>query len=196
MSEKYEVEYRALIPGPVFSSLFEKGKEQRSATFNGPVIIHDAYFCRENVRDFKEIEMDTIGSYSLRLRQEEKDGKMEISMNTKTIKNVGDHNAWAEHEISVSSYAECSEIIRTIGFKKFFELTKKRYSFLDEGVTVCLEDIKDFGQAVEIEILTTKENAEESKMNILAYLQRNGVTKDMVVEKSITNLLMKKLSKF
>ncbi len=196
MSEKYEVEFRALITPQIFESLLEKGRKDFSETFSGPLIIQDSYFCPKSVTGFKEIEMDKVGSFSLRLRREEKNNETEISLNTKTIKNEKDHNAWVEHEVSVSSYSEGSEILKTIGFKNFFEFTKKRYQFSDGDIHICLEDIENFGQAIEIEVLTTEDNVDEAKNGILEYLHTYGIEKEMLVEKSITNLLMKKLSNF
>ena len=124
MDKKHEVEHRALITTETFDALLAKGKEECAQSFQGPLAIHDAYFCPQDVRNFNEVEMNEIGSYSLRLRCEVENGAATFSLNTKIIRKAQDHNAWLEHEITLSSFEECREILEAIGFKVFFELKK------------------------------------------------------------------------
>lgn len=196
MEKKHEVEYRALIDIKTFKTLFNIGKKKYSKSFRGPLIIQDAYFCPQHVKKFKEVEMNEVGSYSLRLRREIENGKESIALNTKIIKNIGDHNAWLEREVTVSSYEECKEILKAIGFKIFFELKKSRYSFQDQEINVCLEDIENFQSAVEIEIITSENKTEEAKIKLLDYLKENNIKKENIVKKSITNLLMREKASF
>lgn len=196
MKEKYEVEYRALINTETFKTLLKKGKKDYEQSFHGPLIIHDAYFCPQYVKKFQEVEMDKVGSYSLRLRNEIENGKENITLNTKIIRNTGDHNAWLEREVLVSSYQECREILKAIGFKIFFELKKSRYSFQDQEINVCLEDIDDFQPAIEIEILTSENKAEIAKKKLLNYFKENNIKKENIVKKSITNIIMRDKASF
>lgn len=196
IKEKHEVEYRALIDIKTFKTLFNKGKKKYSKSFRGPLIIQDAYFCPQHVKKFQEVEMDEVGSYSLRLRREIENGKESIALNTKIIKNIGDHNAWLEREVTVSSYEECKEILKAVGFKIFFELKKSRYSFQDQEINVCLEDIENFQPAIEIEIITSENKTEEAKVKLLDYLKENNIKKENIVKKSITNLLMREKASF
>jgi len=196
MDKKHEVEFRALITPEVFSSILEKAKGSTEQAVTGPLFIVDAYFCAKTVTSFKEIEMDKVGSYSLRLRKEEADGKETSTMNTKIIRSEGDHNAWLEHEIGISSFDEGERILGAIGFKKFFELRKNRYSFNDNGVHICLEDIVDFQPAIEVEIMTTNDGIEKAKKDLLTYLSKHGIDEQMIVKKSVTNILMRERAKF
>ncbi len=196
MDKNHEVEYRALINSETFQDLLNKGKKEFASNFLGPLIIKDAYFCPKQVKDFKEVEMDEVGSYSLRVRSEAKNDQHVVTLNTKTIKNEGDHNAWLENEIDISSYDECIKILETIGFKMFFELKKKRFSFKDGEINVCLEDIENFQPAVEIEILTSSDKTEEAKNKLLNYFAENNIAKESIVKKSITNMLMKEQARF
>ena len=196
MNKKHEVEFRALLTDEMFKYFLERGKNISKSNIENPIIIEDAYFCPQKVQSFSEIEMDEIGSYSLRLRRETKKDKTDISMNTKIIQNVGDHNAWLEHEVIVSSFEETRRILEAIGFKCFFEFKKRRYSFHDGEINVCLEDIDKFQPAIEIEILATEDKTAEAKQTLLDYLGSNNVPNDAIIKKSITNILMKKLAKF
>ena len=196
MHKDHEVEFRALIDRATFDALLAKGRAQATKTFKGPLTLIDAYYCAQSVTTFKEIEMDRVGSYSLRLRTERANGSESSSLNTKVIQSEGDHNAWLEHEVSVSSFDEGEKILKAIGFKKFFELRKERYSFNDGDVHVCLEDIADFQPAIEVEIMTTQDATDQAKKDLIAYLSRNGIGQDKIVKKSVTNLLMRERAKF
>ena len=191
MEKKHEVEYRALITAEIFSTLLDKGKTLYTDSFQGPLMIQDVYFCQKNVKTFQEVEMDEVGSYSLRLRREVENDKTSTTLNTKIINNIGDHNAWLEHEIGISSYDESKIILEAIGFKIFFELKKNRYVFQDHDIRVCLEDINNFQPAIEIEILTSEDKTEEAKKKLLDYLDQNCIEKESIVKKSITNMLMR-----
>lgn len=196
MKQKHEVEYRALLDREIFQTLMEHGKKKFQESFKGHITIQDTYFCLRSVKDFQEVEMNNVGSYSLRLRKETNGNKTSITLNTKTIQNAGDHNAWLEHEVSVSSYEECRSILETIGFKAFFDLKKRRYSFQDGEIQVCLEDIENFQPAIEIEILTSADKTEEAKKKLLNYFHKHHINNENVVKKSITNILMRERASF
>lgn len=196
IDNKHEVEYRALITPEVFNLLLGNGRHSCAASFRGPLTIQDAYFCPREVKDFSEIEMNKVGSYSLRLRREISEEITIVTLNTKIIKNEGDHNAWLEHEVVLSSYEEGLLILESIGFKCFFSFKKDRFAFDENSIHVCLESIDDFQPAIEIEILTTEDKTEEAKKTLLDYFAKNNIHEDSIVKKSITNILMKARAAF
>ena len=63
-------------------------------------------------------------------------------------------------------------------------------------MTTNLDIIKTFGTTIEVEIITNKENSDNSKVQIKNYLRTLGILEDQIVPKSITNILMHKMSKF
>ena len=151
------------------------------------------------MNSFKDIEMNEVGSYSLRLRKTgKKDSQIKIEMNTKVITHKGDHNSWEEHEIKVNSIEESFKILESIGFKSYFKVDKIRKIYLikDFDLVLNVESIKDFGTIIEAEIITNEGNSENTKVKIRNYLQTLGIFEDQIVPKSITNILMHKLSKF
>ena len=75
-------------------------------------------------------------------------------------------------------------------------MTKKRYSFRDDEINVCLEDIESFHPAIEIEILTSSDKAEKAKKQLLDFFKKNHIEKNMIVKKSITNMLMREKAFF
>ena len=158
--------------------------------------IIDEYFCPKSVNSFAEIEMDQVGSYSLRLRKKSIDGVAKVDMNTKTITNFGDHNAWEEHEIKIDSFEEAKNILLALGFKSFFILSKVRTLYDFEDMAINIEDIENFGSVIEVEIITTKELAEEAKARIRSFLNSCHIEESQIVPKSVTNIIMKKLAHF
>jgi predicted adenylyl cyclase CyaB len=194
MRNNIEVEIRAIL---------QKGQEEelikKLGDPNSEERIIDVYFCKKEAKSFKDIEMDEVGSYSLRLRKTEKnDSKIKIQMNTKIITHKGDHNSWEEHEIEVNSLEESIAILESIGFKSYFKLDKirKSYSIKEYNMTFNIEIIKDFGTIIEVEIITNEEKSENSKVQIKNYLKTLGILENQIVPKSITNILMHKMSKF
>lgn len=196
MKNNHEVEYRALLTRDVYLNLLNKGKKRYSLNINNPIIIEDNYYCLKKVKSFKDVEMDKVGSYSFRLRKEIINKKELSKLNTKIITTFGDHNAWREHETSVASYDECDNIIKSIGFKKFFTFKKIRHTYKVDDILVCLEDIEGFGPIIEVEIITTSEKEKEAKEKLLAFLKSHNIKTDDIVKKSVTNMLMKKKASF
>ena len=91
-----EVEKRALLKESEYLEISKK-LEGLGAELTKKVNIKDIYFCPVNVASFAEIEMDSIGSYSLRLREQKNGNDEEVTLNVKVITQEGDHNSWAEH---------------------------------------------------------------------------------------------------
>ena len=188
-SKNIEVEIRAHLDNIAeFKEILDRmGAQQASSLY-----ICDVYFCVETATRVEDVEMDEVGSYSIRLRKSKKDGENEhITINTKTIINHGDHNAWEEHEIKVNDFSEAAKILNTTEFKPFFMLEKTRFTYRLDDMEICVEDITDFGGAVEIEIMISRGQEDNAKRKIRAFLMRCGVSEKKIVPKSITNIIMK-----
>lgn len=195
METNQEIEKRALLSAEQLSQ-FRQKLEGMGAKQVAESRIHDVYFCPKAVKSFSELEMNEVGSYSLRLREEEEGRSSEKTMNTKVITSKGDHNSWAEHEITVDSIETAGKILETMGFRPFCDIDKKRKTFKVGRMSVLLEDIRDFGFGVEVEILSSKEDSEKAKREIDDFFKSAGVKDDQIVAKSITNIIMKSKSKF
>jgi len=183
-----EVELRALIPE---LKVFEKTLEGKGATFTKSSYLCDIYFCRKDASSINEVEMHDVGSYSLRLRRAKKDDQEEITLNTKTITNKGDHHAWEEHEVVVNDFEEAARLLTRSEFKPFFKLEKTRRTYTYDEMEIAVEDITDFGGAVEVEIMTAPGEEDASKERIRTFLASVGIGADAIVPKSVTNIVMK-----
>jgi predicted adenylyl cyclase CyaB len=195
METNQEIEKRALLSAEQLAQ-FKKKLESMGAKQVAESRIHDVYFCPNAVKSFSELEMNEVGSYSLRLRDEEEGKSSEKTINTKVITSKGDHNSWVEYEITIDSIETAGKIIETIGFKPFCDIDKKRKTFKVGRMSVLLEDIRDFGFGVEVEILSSKEDSDKAKKEIDDFFRAVGVREDQVVSKSITNIIMRAKSKF
>ncbi|MCX6808841.1 MAG: CYTH domain-containing protein [Candidatus Berkelbacteria bacterium] len=190
-----EVELRAILTEKQRENLFDSVKA-KGGIFESEEEITDHYFCVKTAKSFKEVEMDEVGSFSLRLRKCTKEGKTKTELNMKIITKSGDHHSWKEHEVLVDSFDQADAIVKVLGFKSYFTLEKKRTNFKIDEMLVIAEDIKDFGAALEVEIITSLDKSEEAKAKIKKLLDDLGVAPGQIAPKSITNILMHEKSVF
>jgi predicted adenylyl cyclase CyaB len=183
-----EVELRALVKD---LKTLETQIKETGAEYIGSSSLHDIYFCEKSISTIEGAEMNEVGSYSIRIRKYSKDGTKSTTLNTKIIITKGDHHAWEEHETEVDDFYETAKILSMTEFKPFFELKKTRHEYKLNNLGIFVEDIKDFGGAIEVEILTNPGTEEKSKEVILDFLLKLGLSKDDVVPKSVTNIVMK-----
>ncbi|RME79924.1 MAG: CYTH domain-containing protein, partial [Methanobacteriota archaeon] len=167
----HEVELRVVMREEQEKILLKKLEK---ADFRGEEEISDIYFCPKHFASLEELEMQEVGSYSLRLRRSKKEDKEEKTLNVKIITAEGDHHAWEERETTIGSISKMQQALEAIGFKEVFRIEKKRRTYCLDGMNILLEEIKDFGPALEIEILTTEDKREEAKEKILAFLNSVG----------------------
>jgi adenylate cyclase class 2 len=188
MKKPIEVELRALVKD---LEIVRNNITKSGAKYIGSSTIHDIYFCEKSISTLKGVEMFEVGSYCLRLRRYSKGGTKSITLNTKTITKQDDHHAWEEHETEIGDFSEAAKILQTTEFKPFLEIKKTRHEYKLGNLGIFVEDIEDFGGSLEVEILTTPGLEESSKEKILEYLEKIEVSKDEVVPKSVTNIVMK-----
>ena len=185
-----EVEIRALISD---ISNFKKKLKELGAVYKNKSYLQDTYFCRKDLNKLNQVEMHKVGSYSLRIRKSRRQKeKLKSTLNSKTIIKKGDHNSWIEHEIEIADPRETAKILVQTEFKPFFQLEKYRFFYTLNGLNIFVEDIKDFGQCVEVEIMAESGKQDEAKKKIMVFLNKVKVDKDNIVKKSVTNLIMKK----
>lgn len=190
-----EVEKRALLKQSEYDSILKELKKL-NAKFVKQVKVNDVYFCLKGVKSFSEVEMDDIGSFSLRLREQAEGRDRKVTLNVKVITQEKDHNSWEEHETELESAEEVENILGSIGFKPFCTIRKARKMYKLSGISIILENIEGFGLGVEAEVITSREKGERAKVEIDAIFRKLGISDAQVVPKSITNLIMKINSKF
>ena len=189
MEKNIEVELRALVKDP---KELQKKLTQKGAGYKSSSYLKDVYFCDKKASSVADVEMDEVGSYSLRLRIDRKGDDEAVSLNTKTITTEGDHHAWEEHEVSIDNFREAALILSTTEFKPFFELEKHRHTYQYDDMEILVEEITDFGGAIEVEIMCAPGEEEASKARIRNFLiDELGLDESEIVPKSVTNIIMK-----
>lgn len=189
MDNNIEVELRALVADP---KAFQEKLRQKGAEYVSSSYLKDVYFCDKKANAVADVEMDEVGSYSLRLRVARKGETETVSLNTKTITSEGDHNAWEEHEVKIDNFREAALILATTEFKPFFELEKHRHTYQFSGMEILVEEITDFGGAIEVEIMCVPGEEGVSKAKIRNLLVNElGLSESEIVPKSVTNIIMK-----
>lgn len=184
-----EIEIRALINGGDKDLIRDKIIKS-GAISKGIRSIHDVYYCDNSCQKVEDAEMNKVGSYSVRIRKEVKDGVTSISYNKKTITTEGDHNSWKEEEEPREDFENANQEMLDSGYKFFFDLDKDREKFILDDMEICLEDIKDFGLGIEVEVMATQEESDEVKQKIKTFLKSIDVQEEDIVPKSITNIIM------
>ncbi len=184
-----EIEIRVLIKGRDKNSIREKIIKS-GAISKGIRSIHDVYYCDNSCQKVEDAEMNKVGSYSVRIRKEVKNGITSISYNKKTITTEGDHNSWKEEEEPRENFEEANQEMIDSGYKFFFDLDKDREKFVLDDMEICLEDIKEFGLGIEVEVMATQEESDEVKQKIKTFLKSIDVQEEDIVPKSITNIIM------
>lgn len=190
-----EIEKRAVLTEAQRDALVQKLKEADAELLHESRVL-DRYLCPQHVRDFSEIEMDKVGSYSFRIRQQTWDGHEKTTVNVKVITTEGDHSAWDEHEITVDSLENTQALLASIGYQTYFTLDKQRWEYRFGEVGVFLEKIADFGWAIELEVIAPASLASVMKKKLETLLADLDVQPDQISTKSITNQLMRQRAKF
>lgn len=153
--------------------------------------ITDYWFCPKTFTEFRHIQMNEPGSYSLRIRQLKENNKEHLELNTKALATEGDHNAFLEYETAIDNLEEARKILETIGFKIYCILEKTRIVYQKNNMLINLEGIKRFKPAIEIEIMADEET-DIHKQTITKTLKQLGIKEKNIIKTSITNLFMKK----
>ena len=184
-----EVEIRALVGdvGGVRSTLEELGAKKVRTCY-----IRDSYFCNAAADQWEQVEMNSVGSFSLRLRKVRSDDETAYEINTKTITTEGDHGAWEEHETRVACGEEAQSIFLAIGFKKFAEIRKWRQEYDYRGKRVAIDSIEGFGHSIEIEEVVDGSDVERARKEVRELLEWIGVEEEEIVDKSVTNMVMER----
>lgn len=193
MSNPTEVEIRIILKN---KREIEKSVKKLGAKKEFSLNIIDSWYCPEYIKNYKNAEIDKIG-FGLRIR-ESKDLKLNKDISTigcKTLYDGRDHTFCREYETSLGNVNQMKEILESVGFKKFLTIKKRRIVYKYKNMNLCFDKINDIGYGLEIEIITTSDTkTTQKKLKDFAF--RLGIKPREILQKSLTFVAMKKLSKF
>ena len=157
----------------------EKSLEELGAVRVADKTQEDTYFAAPH-RDFAQTDE------ALRVRREDD----EAYMTYKGPKLDEETKTREEHETFVGDAEEARAIFESLGFEEFGTVEKHRCVYELDGKTVTLDDVKNLGEFVEIELEAEGDaETEEARAEILGTLERLGLNPDNSVRDSYLELL-------
>ena len=188
-----EVEIKARVTDEMslMHNLRDKG-----VMFGKLLFQHDAVFGLPDVVSGREIGEPTDGDATapwLRIRTEEVDGKRTVYLTLK--KSQGAYLDKIEHESIVDSATRVMDIVTTLGFVKYSDVTKTRQQGSIEDMTICVDSVDGLGVFVELEKLTEDDDImlyQEVSDEMWAILGQLGVDRINEVTKGYDVLILDK----
>ncbi len=166
-----EIEIKARAPIGIRETLRNLG-----AAPSVKVIQRDVYFNHPQ-RDFEETDE------ALRIRYE--DGRTfmtykgpKVDKKTKTREEI---------EFSIDDGRKAESMLEKLGFRRSVEVSKRRETYILEGIRICLDDVEKLGFFVEIE--TEGYDTEENRKKLFEIGDRLGLKN--YIRKSYLEMILK-----
>lgn len=121
--------------------------------FVGEKITRDIYFYDPKRKDLKPDDQKHLHA-SFRLRA--KDGTNYIAYKQDNFDQDGTWTHSDEHETEIADFATAEKIIDSLGLKKLVEIHNTKHIYQSETYEIVLEDVKDLGIFLEVELKTTE----------------------------------------
>lgn len=103
-----------------------------------------------------------------------------------------DLNTAKELELGVSDDKTMHQMLQTIGFEAKVEVKKQRTETEYKGCTICIDEVEQLGDFVEIEQLGTEEaDSKKVYMEMLCILKELGITSADLVEEKYFEMIQK-----
>lgn len=178
--------------------------EKKLLSLNAKVVYHghiiDHWFVPNNIKNNKEKDewFETGIGYGLRIREQDNGytGRITSSLEVKRLVTPYHHEHCLENEIEVSNYEEVASLLKSMNMKEFICIDKDRLVYKLDDYKIAIDDIKDFGVGIEIEVMTSKSKA-EIWTELESIAKRIGLDLEKeLVEKSVTYLYIQKMARY
>lgn len=102
-----------------------------------------------------------------------------------------------EHEVEVSDFEECLEILRLLGFEVLVEIENEKHIYLKDEYEIAFEDVKKLGLFLEVEQIGVKDgdNITTIKQKIWDFIKGLGIQVGHELNAGKPELMLKKLGK-
>jgi len=136
----------------------------------------DSYFKPKGTK----MENQGPGSFITRIR---KGNKI-----TLTVKELTDRSGvWREYETEVSDLEQTKRILGKLGLVNIFDINKKREHGKIDDMAICLDDIKQLGTYLEVEIITG--NPKEGKKKIAGLFKKLGIKESQIEHRGYARII-------
>jgi adenylate cyclase class 2 len=168
-----EIEVKAKVSSLI---MIKKKLQKRGVHFGKPDKQVDHYFKQKG----KEKEPQGPGSALLRVRESGK--RLEL-----TVKKLTDRKGvWEEYEVTASD-KNIFKILHAIGFVEVFTITKTRTEGTYKQYQICLDNIKELGNYIEVEKFGT--NGEKIQKEIIFFLTSLGIQEKQIERRGYAQIL-------
>ena len=134
---------------------------------------------------------------SIRIREQDNGytGKIITSMETKRLTDSLDHTMLLEADVSIDNYEKGKRLLEMMDLKEFLTIDKNRVMYKLDEFKIAIDDVKGLGTGVELEI-STYEDLPQALKRLAEMADRLHLSKNNLLEKSLTVLAMQKLATF
>jgi len=140
----------------------------------------DVYYNNPDLRDFR------VSDEALRLRRV--NDFVILTYKGQKIDSIS--KSRREIECAISSFEEMDAILKSLGFLPMGEVMKLRHIYLLEELTVCVDEVRNLGLFVEVELTRNDESDVESGViQAIGLLEQLGLSKDDLIRRSYLEML-------
>ncbi|MEK7648650.1 MAG: class IV adenylate cyclase [Patescibacteria group bacterium] len=176
-----EIEVKAKI---TTVEIFKEKLEKLGCRFGEALIQEDSIFFPIGI-GFPDIVKDTPI-----VRVRDSNGTIMLTMKKRV---TGDNELIKlEKEVVVSDKQETMEIVEHMGFYMAASVHKKRIECAYEGMTICIDEVAELGNFIEVEKLSEADNDTEIQDELFEFLRSLGVSDNDRATKGYDILLNEK----
>ena len=137
--------------------------------------------------------MKTDEALRLRTYEDLAAGTSKTAVTYKGPKTDSRSNTRTEFETGVEDFTTMHSLLTSLGYVPMFTVSKTRAELSKDGVTLCLDRVKNLGDFIELEALTEDENKkEETVEKLLGLLDSLNVSRENLTRKSYLKMLVSK----
>ena len=157
--------------------------KNKGCTFEPPIIQKDDVFVHKNIQG-TDIPND---SNVLRIRTEN-------DIHSLTLKQMQNSFESIELETIVDNPNVVSEMLTLLGYKKFVAINKKRTKSKYNKFSLCIDEVEDLGNFLEVELLVEKEEEKSTALEqIHKFLSAIGISKNDICHERYHIMLYNKI---
>lgn len=120
------------------------------------------------VQDLSDVESKE-GAIYLRVRKD--NDKVEMNLKKQSAKSEESQ----EIEFEVSGYELANDFLRTLGYKKWVEVNKKRRYAKIGNISVCMDEVERLGCFIELEILADEKDGKDYEKELMNMAANMGI---------------------
>ncbi|PHP45958.1 class IV adenylate cyclase [Methanosarcinales archaeon ex4572_44] len=141
----------------------------------------DVYYNNPDLRDFR------VSDEALRLRRV--NNLVLLTYKGKKIDSIS--KSRLEIECAISSFEEMDAILKSLGFLPVGEVVKHRHIYLIEELTICVDEVRNLGSFVEVELASSDESGVENGVRrAIGLLEQLGLSKDDLIRRSYLEMML------